>query len=110
MVFVQYVYPAIIYSAVEGGYYAEFPDVEGAITQGETLFEVLEMAEDVLAGMLADWEKFKAGDLKYHMNNRIVPPTPMNKVTAVPDEFSTEAFVTLIKVDTEEYLKKEKVA
>ncbi|MBR4151580.1 MAG: type II toxin-antitoxin system HicB family antitoxin [Selenomonadaceae bacterium] len=45
----RYVYPAIFYRAIEGGYCIEFPDVEGAITQAETLYEALEMAEDSLA-------------------------------------------------------------
>ena len=45
----RYVYPAIFYRAIEGGYCIEFPDVESAITQAETLYEALEMAEDSLA-------------------------------------------------------------
>lgn len=109
----KYVYPAIFYKAVEGGYYIDFPDVEGATTQGETLFEALEMAEDALAGMLVMYEDFKAG--KYYkdedgneikvMNNRIVEPTPIEKVVAESDEYSTGAFVTLIKADTDAYRK-----
>ena len=101
----KYVYPAIFYAANEGGYYVEFPDVEGALTQGETLFEALEMAEDALCGMLVSWEDFKAGRDQLPMNNRIVEPTPLEKVVAEPDEFSTKAFVTLIKADTDAYRK-----
>ena len=37
------------------------------------------------------------------MNNRIVEPTPLEKVVAEPDEYSTVAFATLIKVDTDAY-------
>ena len=39
------------------------------------------------------------------MKNRIVEPTPIDQVKAEPDEFSTSAFVTLIKVDTDAYRK-----
>lgn len=108
----QYVYPAIFYRAVEGGYCVEFPDVEGAVTCGENLYQAIEMAEDVLALMLCDWEDFKAGRFyDRHGNklppfkNRIVDPTPIEKVTAAPNEFSTSAFVTLIKADTDAYRK-----
>ena len=109
----KYVYPAIFYNAVEGGYYVIFPDVEGAMTQANTLYEAMEYAEEVLADMLVSYEDFKAG--KYHkdkdgneirvMNNRIVEPTPIEKVVAEPDEYSTAAFVTLIKADTDAYRK-----
>ena len=101
----KYVYPAVFYTAIEGGYTVEFPDVQGAITQGKTLFETLEMAEDVLCGMLVMWEDFKAGLSELPMKNRIVEPTPLDKVIAEPDEFSTSAFVTLIKADTDAYRK-----
>ena len=101
----KYVYPAIFYRAKEGGYCIEFPDVEGAITQAETLYDALDMAEDSLAGMLVCWEDFKAGKSKLPMNNRIVEPTPIDQVKAEPDEFSTSAFVTLIKADTDAYRK-----
>ena len=101
----KYVYPAIFFVAKEGGYVVEFPDVEGAVTQGETLFEALEMAEDALCGMLVSWENFKAGQDQFPMRNRIVEPTPLEKVVAEPDEFSTSAFVTLIKADTDAYRK-----
>ena len=109
----KYVYPAIFYNAVEGGYYVIFPDVAGAMTQADTLYKAMEYAEEVLADMLVSYEDFKAG--KYHkdedgneikvMNNRIVEPTPIEKVVAEPDEYSTGAFVTLIKADTDAYRK-----
>ena len=101
----KYVYPAIFYRAIEGGYCIDFPDVAGAATQGQTLYEALEMAEDALAGILVCWEDFKAGKSDLPMNNRIVEPTPIEQVKAEPDEFSTSAFVTLIKADTDAYRK-----
>ena len=107
----KYVYPAIFYRAKEGGYCIEFPDVEGAITQAETLYEAIEMAEDALAGTLTIYEDYKAGNFTdtegnpLKLNNRIVDPTPIEQVKAEPDEFSTSAFVTLIKADTDAYRK-----
>lgn len=99
----KYVYPAIFYAAKEGGYCVEFPDVQGAATQGETLYEAIEMAEDALAGMLVCYEDSKAGRLHPPMTNRIVDPTPLEKVVAEPDEYSTAAFVVPIKADTDAY-------
>ncbi|MBQ9277456.1 MAG: type II toxin-antitoxin system HicB family antitoxin [Lachnospiraceae bacterium] len=40
------VYPAIIHE--EDGYWIEFPDLEGCQTYGETLEQVLELAEEAL--------------------------------------------------------------
>lgn len=101
----KYVYPAIFYKAIDGGYCIEFPDVEGAVTQADTIYEAIEMAEDSLVGMLVCYEDFKAGKSKLPMNNRIVEPTPIEEVVAEPDEYSTGAFVTLIKADTTAYRK-----
>ena len=107
----KYVYPAIFYAENEGGYTVEFPDVEGALTQGKDLYEAIFMAEDSLAGMLACWEDEKAGRYsivdgkEFPMTNRIVEPTPIEKIKAQPTEFSKSAFVTLIKADTDEYRK-----
>ena len=101
----KYVYPAVFYIDKTGGYAVEFPDVEGAVTQGETLYEALEMAEDALAIVLCAWEDSKSGIRKPPINNRIVEPTPIENVVAEPDEYSTSAFATLIKVDTDAYRK-----
>ena len=101
----QYVYPAIFSKDKESEdtWCVKFPDVEGAITQGCGLFEAIYMAEDALAGMLADWEDMKAGRPGYEMSNRIVEPTPIKDVKVEIDEYSSDAFVTLIKADTDVY-------
>ena len=101
----KYVYPAIFYKdkKMADTYTVVFPDVEGAVTCGYSLYEAIYMAEDVLAGMLVDWEDSKVG--KEKMNNRITEPTPIEKIIATPDEYSSEAFVTLIKADTDIYRK-----
>ena len=101
----KYVYPAIFYRAKDGGYCIDFPDVEGAATQANTIYEAIEMAEDALVGMLVLHEDREAGRLDHEMKNRIVEPTPIEEVKAEPDEYSTGAFVTLIKADTDAYRK-----
>ena len=46
--FMKYVYPAKIYAETGGGYTVAFPNVEGAIAQGEKLFDALTLAEQAL--------------------------------------------------------------
>jgi antitoxin HicB len=46
-------YPAVFEPAPEGGYVITFPDVEGAISQGDNEKEAREMAQDALITMLA---------------------------------------------------------
>ena len=104
-IFMKYVYPAIFYNSVGGGYAIEFPDVEGAATQADTLYEAIIMAEDSLSGMMVCYEDYKAGRLDHEIKNRIVEPTPLDKVKPELDEYTTGAIVTLIKADTDEYRK-----
>ena len=103
----KYVYPAIFRKDKEmkDTWCVEFPDVSGAATCGYSLYEALEMAEDALNGIMVMWEDFKAGKSDTQMNNRIVEPTPIEEIKAEPDEYSTSAFVTLIKADTDAYRK-----
>ena len=42
----KYIYPAIFQEQNNGGYTVVFPDIPGCITQGETIDESIEMAED----------------------------------------------------------------
>ena len=104
----KYVYPAIFQKdkTMPDTWCVEFPDVEGAVTCGYSLYEAIYMAEDALAGMLVSWEDAKAG--KDTITNRITEPTPIAEIKAEPDEYSSEALVTLIKADTDEYRKAEK--
>jgi antitoxin HicB len=46
-------YPLKVHKAEEGGYWAEFPDLPGCITEGDSVEEVLSMAKDALSGWLA---------------------------------------------------------
>lgn len=42
------IYPAIFHKDEEGGYWVEFPDLPGCLTEGETLEEAFLMAGDAL--------------------------------------------------------------
>lgn len=42
------IYPAIFHKAEEGGYWVEFPDLPGCVTEGDTVEEALNMAGDAL--------------------------------------------------------------
>lgn len=42
------IYPAVFHKAEEGGYWVEFPDLKGCVTEGDTLEEAFNMAGDVL--------------------------------------------------------------
>jgi antitoxin HicB len=73
-------YPLKIHKAEEGGYWAEFPDLPGCITEGESEEEVLSMAKDALSGWLAvrferNFTIPEARQLK-GKNIRWVEPTP----------------------------------
>jgi len=48
------VYPAIFHKAIEGGYVVIFPDLNNGATQGETLEEAIEMAQDYIGTYLYD--------------------------------------------------------
>lgn len=46
------VYPACFYPEEDGGYSVEVPDLKGCITQGNSLEEAIQMAEDAALGWL----------------------------------------------------------
>ena len=85
----KYVYPAIFEANELGGYCVSFPDVQGAYTDGATLAEAIEMAQDALCLMLYNHERNK---------NKINPPTPVEQL-----EKPKGGVVTLIACDTNYY-------
>lgn len=85
------VYPAI-FEKVPVGYGIYFPDVEGAVTQAETILEGLEVASDALGIML--------GDL-VERNLPLPEPSTMKEISYDPE---TE-FATLVSVELDDYLK-----
>ncbi len=48
----------VVHKAEEGGYWAEVPSIPGCVTQGETVEELLENAQEAIQGCLSiDIEK-----------------------------------------------------
>lgn len=47
-------YPAVFHPEEEGGFSVSVPDIEGCFTQGETIAEAVEMAQDAIGLMLED--------------------------------------------------------
>lgn len=89
------VYPAI-FEKDPVGFGIYFPDVEGAVTQAESISEGLENASDALGIILS-----------YLIENDKPLPTPSDISTIEVD--SDMEFVTLISVELNDYLKDAKL-
>lgn len=88
------VYIAIFYPYELGeGYTVEFPDLPGCITQGQTLEEALEMAEDAASGWILS--AIEDGE---------EVPSPSNSFEL--SQFEGAVFTNRILLDMEEYAKK----
>ena len=48
------IYPAIFHRTIEGGYIVVFPDFNDGATEGQTLEQAMEMAEDYIGTYLYD--------------------------------------------------------
>ena len=86
-------YPAIFKPEEDGGYFIEFPDIQGAYTgiNENDISYGIAMAEEVLGMVLADY--IEHGD-------SLPEPTPINQIS-----IETDSFTTLIRVDVAQYLK-----
>ena len=84
----KYVYPAIF--TKDGKFYSvNFPDLEGCYTQGDTIEDALEMAEDILCMTLYNLEE----------NKESIPvPSDIKSISVGADEI-----VSLVSCDTIEY-------
>lgn len=89
----KYVFSARLYPEKSGAYSVTFPEVEGAVAQGENLFEALEMAENALSEILVAYENYQAGRAEEMTNEILDMPTYLTAET------------TLIKADTDKYRK-----
>ena len=88
----KYIYPAV-FTAEEGGLYSvDFPDLESCYTSGESLADALEMAEDVLALTLYEYERDK---------KEIPAPSSPKSISLEENEF-----VNYVAADTMYYQKK----
>lgn len=85
-------YPAVFHPEEVGGYSVTFPDLLGCVTEGDTMQEVIEMAEDALGIYLYTLKE-----------NKEEVPAASN-----PADIKTEGrdFVSLISYDELEYLKR----
>ena len=87
----KYIYPAI-FTKGEKEYIVCFPDLESCYTEGETLEEAIERAEDVLSLVLYEYER----------RRRMIPePTPIKQIETKECEI-----VSLVMGDTLEYRKR----
>jgi predicted RNase H-like HicB family nuclease len=85
----RYVFPSVFRLEPEGCYSVVFPDIKRGATQGDTIAECIEMAEDFLCLALYDMEE----------EGKDIPlPTDIRKMTVNPDDV-----IKLISVDTEYY-------
>ncbi|MGG5359294.1 MULTISPECIES: type II toxin-antitoxin system HicB family antitoxin [unclassified Enterococcus] len=86
-------YPAIFHPEEGGGYFIEFPDIQGAYTgiNEEDISYGIAMAQEVLGMVLADYMEHEDSFPK---------PTPINELT-----YENHSFATLIRVDVAKYLK-----
>lgn len=85
-------YPALFSADGNGGYTVEFPDLVGCVTEGDTLAEAVEMAEDALGIYLFSLSEDK----------KVFPKS------SDPASIKCEhgEFIDLVKWDEEEYLKR----
>lgn len=96
------VYPAIFHKAVEGGYVVIFPDFDYGGTQGETLNEAIEMAQDYIGTWLYD---------DFIHGKELPKPTNINEISLEVDEEDKEFFVpnesfkSLVSLDMEKYVR-----
>ena len=84
------VYPAIFHKSVEGGYVVVFPDFDYGATEGKTLEEAIEMAEDAIAMMLAHYEDHR---------QQIPKPSDISKIKI------KNGFVNYVIADTDAWRK-----
>ena len=87
-----YVYPEVSTALEDGRYEVVFPDLEGCYTFGDDLQDAIEMAEDVLALTLYDYESDKA----------VIPKASEGASITISDN----QFVNYIVADTLEYRKR----
>lgn len=86
------VYPAKFYYEKEGGYSVEVPDLIGCVTQGETLEEAIEMAQDAALGWLLT---------AIEEEEEIPKPSTMEEI-----QIEKKGFTTLLLLNIDEYTEK----
>ena len=95
----RYSYPCILTPEPEGGFFVQFPDVRGALSNGADREEALEMAEDALAVALggyvaSGWDIPKPSPASDGQELVAVPPVVAAKLslyTAMREQGITKA-------------------
>lgn len=101
------IYPAIFHRTIEGGYVVVFPDFNDGATEGQTLEQAMEMAEDYIGTYLYD-DFIKGKDLPKASN--------INKISLeIPEDekefyIEGESFKTLVSLDMMKYVNECKSA
>ena len=81
----RYIYPCTLTPEEEGGFFASFSDVPGALTCGDDRAETLELAEDALVAILAvyvqeQWDIPKPSPVADGQELVAVPPVAAAKL------------------------------
>lgn len=86
------IYPAIFHKEEDGGYSLHFPDLPGCVSEGDTLKEAFDMAQDALGlylySLKEDKETFPAASSPENLN------------------LENGEFISLVEWDELEYLRK----
>ena len=82
------VYPAIFHKSVEGGYVVVFPDFDYGATEGKSLEEAMEMAEDYIGTWLYD---------DFVNNRKLTVPSKLNDISIEISEDEKEFLRKLFK-------------
>ncbi|BBM35874.1 type II toxin-antitoxin system HicB family antitoxin [Pseudoleptotrichia goodfellowii] len=95
------IYPAIFHKAIEGGYVVEFPDLNNGATQGETLEEAVEAAQDYIGTWLYD---------DFVKGNAIPKATDISEIQITDNDFiiKGESFKSLVSLDMKKYVNESK--
>ena len=80
------VYPAVFHE--EDGYWVEFPDLTGCVTEGDTIEETMSMAQEALGLWLVS---------QIEMGNEL--PTPSD----IADVHADDGIVTYVSTDVDAY-------
>ena len=78
------IYPAIFHKTIEGGYIVVFPDFDDGATEGQTLGQAIEMAEDYIGTYLYD---------DFIKGNELPKASDINKISLEIPEDEKEFYI-----------------
>lgn len=93
----KYVYPAIFTPAADGGYSVHVPDLPGCRTQGNSLADAIDMAEDAAAMWLWDAENEKESIPVASESLEVTAPEFVNLVMSDTDKYRREHDTRAVK-------------